>query len=81
MRFLDDDLAREQLNTLNSAAQRLVQDLDRTLRDKEARLEEQKSQKEIKDAAGEVMDEEQRVRGNSAPRARNRRPERTGGPA
>jgi hypothetical protein len=61
VRFLDDDLAREQLNTLNSTAQRLVQDLDRTLRDKEARLEEQKSQKEIKDPAGEPMSDEQRA--------------------
>jgi hypothetical protein len=60
VRFLDEDIAREQLSTLNSTAQRTMQDLDRTLRDKEARLEEQRSQKEIKGPDGEPLDEVQR---------------------
>lgn len=60
VRFLDEDIAREQLSSLTTTAQRTVQDLDRTLRDKEARLEEQRNQKELKDPSGEPMDDEQR---------------------
>lgn len=59
-RNLEDDIGREQLNSLVTTAQRSIQDLDRQLRDKEAGLEDKASQKELKGPDGEVMDDEQR---------------------
>lgn len=60
VRFLDEELSNEQMNTLISTAERTVQNLDRTLRDKEARLDEQRDQKELKNPDGTPMNEEQR---------------------
>jgi len=59
-RNLEEDIGREQVGSLTSTAQRMIQDLDRQVRDKEARLEEQMAQKELKGPDGELMNDAQR---------------------